>query len=138
MCVRVRVCVCVCVCACVCTCVCACVCVCVRACVCVCVRMYGMRVRAQDSWTILPPLPVIWYGLGQINDKLVAIGGRKKSNGAQTNEVYTYSEQSKKWKQTIPPMPTARDGPGVLSLPSALVVAGGETMLGRFVCTGCS
>ena len=83
--------------------------------------------RSQDTWTTLPPLPVSYFGLGQVNGKLVAVGGRKKSNGSNvdTNEVYTYDERSKKWKQTIPPMPTARCWPGVLSLQSALVVAGG-------------
>ena len=43
----------------------------------------------------------------------------------KTNDVYMYDERSQKWKQTIPPMPTARRYPGVLSLQSALVVAGG-------------
>ena len=81
---------------------------------------------SQDNWTTLPPLPVMWFGLGQVNGKLVAVGGRKKVNiEIITNEVYTYDERWKKWKQTIPPMPTARDSPGVLSLQSALVVAGG-------------
>ena len=41
--------------------------------------------------------------------------------------MHTYDERSQKWKQTIPPMPTARWSPGVLSLQSALVVAGGDT-----------
>ena len=46
----------------------------------------------------------------------------------ETNMVYTYyEEQSQVWKETIPPMPTARRDPGVLSLQSALVVAGGFT-----------
>ena len=65
------------------------------------------------------------YGLGQVNGQLVAVGGRKKSDHKQTKEVYTYIEQSRRWKQTVPPMCTARDGCGVLSLQSALVVAGG-------------
>ena len=39
--------------------------------------------------------------------------------------MYSYDESSQKWKQTIPPMPTARRSPCVLSLQSALVVAGG-------------
>ena len=39
--------------------------------------------------------------------------------------MYTYDERSQKWKRTIPPIPTARLFPGVLSLQSALVVAGG-------------
>ena len=36
-----------------------------------------------------------------------------------------YDERSQKWNQTIPPMPTARYYPGVLTLQSALVVADG-------------
>ena len=82
---------------------------------------------SQDKWTTLPPLPVRWFGLGQVNGKLVAVGGLKRSNGNETNYVYTYDERSRKWKQTIPPMPTARCSLSVLSLQSALVVAGGYT-----------
>ena len=82
---------------------------------------------SQDNWTTLPPLPVRYFGLGQVNGKLVVVGGRKKSDGRTTNEVYTYDELSRKWKHTIPPMPTARHSSGVLSLQSALVVAGGDT-----------
>ena len=83
---------------------------------------------SQDNWTTLPPLPVRWFSLGQVNGKLVAIGGLivKKSDVGATNEVYTYDERSRKWKQTIPPMPTARYSADVLSLQSALVVAGGD------------
>ena len=84
----------------------------------------------QDNWTTLPPLPVKWFGLGQVSGTLVAVGGRKESNDTQTNEVFTYNEQSRKWKQTIPPMPTAKHSPGVLSLQLALVVAGGDTREG--------
>jgi N-acetylneuraminic acid mutarotase len=49
-----------------------------------------------------------------------------KSDEEETNMVHTYDERSRKWKQTIPHMPTARYSPGVLSLQSALVVAGGN------------
>ena len=80
---------------------------------------------SQDKWTTLPPLPIKWFGLGHVNCKLVAVGGWKKSNAQPTDDVHTYDERSQKWKQIIPPMPTARDSPGVLSLQSALVVAGG-------------
>ena len=83
---------------------------------------------SQDKWTTLPPLPVKRFGLGQVNGKLVAVGGVKKDN-KKTNDVHAYDERSQKWKQTIPPMPTARDSPGVLSLhgQSTLIVAGGNT-----------
>ena len=80
----------------------------------------------RDNWTTLSPLPVRWFGLGQLNGMLVAVGGRKSNDSSSiTNEVYTHDERSKKWKQTIPPMPTSRIFPCVLSLQSALVVAGG-------------
>ena len=82
----------------------------------------------QDNWITLPPLPVYWFGLGQVSGKLVAVGGVKKSNVTPTNEVFTYyDERSRKWKQTIPSMPTVRYSPSVLSLQSALVVVGGNT-----------
>ena len=83
---------------------------------------------SQDKWTTLPPLPIGGFGLGQVNGTLVAVGG-KKSGGQTSSEVYTYDERSQKWKQTIPPMPTARRYPGVLSLQSALIVAGGVRLL---------
>ena len=89
---------------------------------------------SQDKWTTLPPLPVRHIGLGQVNGKLVAVGGWK-SGYCATNEVYTYDERSRNWNQTIPPMPTARYAPGVLSLQSALVVAGGVTELHFSTCT---
>ena len=87
---------------------------------------------SQDKWVTLPPLPVKNFGLGQVNGKLVAVGGEKGSDltPCPTNEVYTYNERSQKWKHTIiPPMPTARHSVGVLSLQSALVVAGGDRTL---------
>ena len=86
---------------------------------------------SQDNWITLPPLPVSWFGLGQVNGKLVAVGGVKKGNSTDcTKEVYTYDERSKKWKLTITPMPTARCSPGVVSHQSALVVAGGSPYTG--------
>ena len=81
---------------------------------------------SQDKWTTLPPLPVKWFGMGQVNGKLVAVGGCQKSDHRTSNELYTYDKRSRKWKQTIPPMPTARWFPGILSLQSALIVAGGR------------
>ena len=82
---------------------------------------------SQDKWTTLPPLPVRHFGLGHVNGKLVAVGGMKRSTGNEINDVYTYDERSQKWKRTIPPMPTAKRSPGILSLQSALIVAGGAT-----------
>ena len=91
----------------------------------------------QDKWTTLPPLPVRYFGLGQFNGKLVAVGGEKNFSSIKTKEVYTYDERSRKWKQTIPPMPTARRSPSVLSLElqPALLVVGGCTPLSYMATT---
>ena len=89
---------------------------------------------SQDKWTTLPPLPVKYVGLGQVNGNLAAVGGYNKYNDV-TNNVYTYDERAQKWRKTIPPMPTARWSPGVLSLQSVLVVAGGNISLYMSDCT---
>lgn len=80
----------------------------------------------QDNWTTLSSLPVRRFGLGHISGKLVAVGGLRKRDDATTNEILTYDERSRKWKQTIPPMSTSRHSSGVLSLKIALLVAGGD------------
>ena len=94
--------------------------------------MHGCSIRlhiiqALPKWTTLPPLPVRWFGLGQVNGTLATYGGEKKKDSKQTNDVYMYNEQSNKWKRTLLPMLTARYATSVLSLQSELVVAGGST-----------
>ena len=82
---------------------------------------------SEDTWTTLPPCPVQRFGLGQVRGKLVTVGGIKESDGEVTNEVYEFDEVAQTWKPSIPPMPTARRSPAVLSHHSALIVAGGNT-----------
>ena len=89
----------------------------------------------QDKWTTLPPLPVRIFGLGHVLGKLVSVGGKKKVDDRVTDEIYSYDEQVQKWKQNIPPMPTARFAASVLSLGSALIVAGGRNTPSSFTDT---
>ena len=88
---------------------------------------------SQNVWSVLPQLPVRFFGIGRLNGTLVAVGGTKMGIKAMiqdiSNKVYTYNEQLQEWEQTIPPMLTPRQSPGVLSLESdsALIVASGFT-----------
>ena len=79
---------------------------------------------SQDSWTTLLPLPVRFFGLGQVSGELVAVGG-KRSNERRVSQVSLYNKLLNTWNDSIPPMPTPRDCPSVLSLQTALLVAGG-------------
>ena len=56
------------------------------------------------------------------------MGGKKREGGPErSNKVYTFDESLHDWTLTVPNMPTGRGGPSVISLPSALIVAGGYT-----------
>ena len=81
---------------------------------------------SEDTWNTLPACDVRYFGLGQVRGKLVTVGGRKKPVAKVTNEVYEFDEVTRSWKQSIPPMPTARHSPAVLSHHSTLTVAGGN------------
>ncbi len=74
----------------------------------------------QDVWSTLPRLPVRWFGLGEVKGELVAVGGVGSSHSV-SNVVHVF-DKGRNWKQ---PMPTARDSPTVVTLPTHLVVAGG-------------
>ena len=83
---------------------------------------------SQDEWTTLPPLPVRYFGLGQINGQLVAVGGEMKlsRNGEFERSSHVQTFDGKVWKETLPPMSSALLYPAVISHKSMLVVAGGE------------
>ena len=81
-----------------------------------------------DSWSSLPPLKIKCFGLGQINQELVATGGVSKSfqDRQIRAEVYTFNEKLQQWRENVPPMIMARCFHGVMSLHTALIVAGGQ------------
>ena len=80
----------------------------------------------RDKWSTLPPLSVRYFGLGQIDGELVAIGGVKKGADVPTNEVHVYDAALERWKQIITAeMPSIRAFPSVVSLQLGLIVAGG-------------
>ena len=82
---------------------------------------------SEDTWNTLPACAVRYFGLGQVRGKLVTVGGIRKSDDEVTNEVYEFDEVTQSWKQSIPPMLTARHSPAVLSHHSTLTAAGGYT-----------
>ena len=82
----------------------------------------------DDRWSTLPPAPVRWFGMGELNGQLVIVGGKTRENGV-TGNVISFDSFAwfRKWKESIPPMPTARHSPAVFS---CLTVVGGSDQYG--------
>ena len=78
----------------------------------------------SDQWSVLPSCPVKWFGLGQLSGKLVTVGG-VDVRGAFVNHVYTYVQETQQWEKSIPPMPTPRWWPTVITYNSSIAVCGG-------------
>ncbi len=87
-----------------------------------------------DTWRTLPNLPVKSFGLGVFNHSLNAIGGINM-DGEESKKVYTLvaDDSGLYWvNSVIPDMPISRVFPAIATLPSALIVAGGERSIGIY------
>ena len=89
----------------------------------------ALLVQAYDintgTWSTLPPSPVYNSESAVVNGQLTLIGGGDASTGKITNEVWSWHEEEKEWRKTIPPMPTERGRPGVVQSGNVVAVLGG-------------
>ena len=60
-----------------------------------------------------------------VNNHITFIGGRNVSTRRVTMELSTWYEEEGRWKQVLPPMPTRRASPAVISHDNLLLVTGG-------------
>ena len=85
--------------------------------------------HTDDTWYTLPPAPVYYFGMGDMNGQLVIVGGLTRQD-VVTGKVHTLNSSTQKWVESIAPMPTARDSPAVFSQTSCLTVVGGGDQYG--------
>ena len=78
----------------------------------------------NDQWSVLPSCPLERFGLGQHSGNLVAVGGWDGKDDF-AGHVYTFDEEAQQWKKSIPPMPTPRILPTVVTYNSNIAVCGG-------------
>ena len=86
----------------------------------------------KNEWCTLPPPPVAFFGVGQLNGKLVIVGGvytmeeedAEEGEGV-TGDVHVFEEESQQWVKSIPPMPSRLAITAVVCHSSCLVVCGG-------------
>lgn len=88
---------------------------------------------SKDKWTKLNQCLHFHYSLAVINNNITAIGGATKGwvqKSTITNVLLIFSNSSSdegsSWVEFLPPMPTKRALPAVLTTSSHLVVAGGR------------
>ena len=77
----------------------------------------------EDSWDILPPVPVTLFGLGQLLGEVVVVGGKVQQSVRDC--VYVFDRFTRRWKDSLPPLNTTRCVPTCLSLTFGLLVCGG-------------
>ena len=78
----------------------------------------------KNEWSTLPPAPVVYFGVGRLNGKLVIVGGVSKEEDDATGDVHVFDSDTQQWVQSIPPMPTDLAAVLVTSHNSALIVCG--------------
>ena len=78
----------------------------------------------NDEWSLLPVYDYYWFGMTSLDNKLVLVGGVVKGTDDRTSKLGVWDDE---WVDTLlPPMPTARSGPTVVTYKNRwLVVAGG-------------
>ena len=83
----------------------------------------------QDTWSQLPICPPRYFGLTQLDGKLVTVGGRGLDEPACINDVYVLQGfATKTWENSIiPPLPTARSHMTAFNYKLTLIVSGGVT-----------
>ena len=83
----------------------------------------------KNEWSTLPPAPIRFFGIGQLNGKLVLVGG-KLENEKRTADVHVF-EDSQQWEKSIPAMPSPRSAAAVSNHKDLLVVCGGRSGTGE-------
>ena len=88
------------------------------------VRVYSL---IEKHWTNLPPPLQYFSSCALVNNHVTLIGGRDVSSDEVVNTLSTWYEDEGRWKQVLPPMPTGRVYPTIISRDNLLLVTGGVT-----------
>jgi len=79
----------------------------------------------EEEWSKLPICPSLHFGLTQLDEKLVTVGGRDIDELTPVKDVYIFEEDSQTWENFNKPLSIARCSPCVVAYKSVLVVSGG-------------
>ena len=81
----------------------------------------------QDTWSQLPICPTRYFGLTQLDGRLLTVGGCRIDQPIPISDVYVFQD-SETWENSIiPPLPTARSHTTAFNYKSTILVSGGTT-----------
>lgn len=78
------------------------------------------------KWTALPPAPVAYFALAEVNKTLTLVGGYDLSRKMATNHLTVWDRGQQSWCTPFPAMPTSRQDCTTTSYKLQLLVAGGS------------
>ena len=87
----------------------------------------------EDKWTVLPAAPMTVFGLGKMEGEIVIVGGRDQ--GKVLSAVYVFDRFTQRWKESLPPLNTARSHSFCMSYQSSLLTVGGLSDSGNVLCS---
>ena len=76
----------------------------------------------KNEWSILPPTPVRYFGVGTLNGKLFKVG--RESGELQSNGVHVFDKDTQQWVESITPMPNGLLFSLVVTHTTSLIVCG--------------
>ena len=77
------------------------------------------------KWTALPPAPVAYFALAEVNKTLTLVGGFDVAKKIPTNHLTVWDRGQQGWCTPFPAMPTSRQDCTATSYQLQLLVAGG-------------
>lgn len=77
------------------------------------------------KWTPLPPAPVAYFAMAEVNKSLTLIGGLDVSKKCATNQLVVWNRDDQRWITPYPSMPTPRQEATAATYQLWLLVAGG-------------
>jgi hypothetical protein len=78
------------------------------------------------KWTALPPAPVAYFALAEVNKTLALVGGFDLAKKVPTNHLTLWDRGQQGWCTPFPAMPTSRQDCTAVSFKLQLLVAGGS------------
>ncbi len=77
------------------------------------------------KWTPLPPAPVTYFAMAEVNKSLTLIGGLDLGKKTATNQLTVWNRDDQRWTTPFPSMPTPRQDATAVTYQLWLLVAGG-------------